>query len=361
MRILHFINNIDLSWYTMLLDTLRAQERQGHEVSVVVPPGGVNYKRLASDWPATSALEVRSSKFDYYAVWKLSRILHEQKIDVIHTHLTSSAQLGSAAARLAGIPCVASVLKITKKNRYMKCDKILPCSDAVHNDLRRQNVPENFMVRVYTGIDFRRYKEALDNKENARAEFGFDDSHKVIGTVARLVPMKGHSVLLDAFPAVVSKRPEARLLIVGDGELRPELEKQAAALGVADKVTFAGTRRDLPRILNSLDVSVLSSVAKEGLPVILVESVLFSVPVVMTDVAGIREVIRHGETGLLAPPNDPAAVAGMLIEALEKPNEAAARAQVAREFVLREFDVDRTAKQIEDVYKELLAARAGRP
>jgi glycosyltransferase involved in cell wall biosynthesis len=360
MRVLHFINNIDLSWYTMLLDTLRAQERRGHEVWAVLPPGGVNFKRLSQDWPRTAAIKVRSGKFDYFAVWQLSRMLREKNIGVLHTHLTSAAQLGSAAARLAGIPCVASVLKITKKRRYMKCDRILPCSNAVYDDLRRQNVPENFMRRVYTGIDFGRYREGLESKENARAELGFSGAHKVIGIIARLVPMKGHSVLLGAFPAVADKHPEARLLIVGGGELRPGLEKQARGLGIAGKTVFAGTRSDLPRILNSLDVSVLSSVAKEGLPVILVESVLFGIPAVMTDVAGIREVIRHGETGLLAPPNNPDALGRALLEVLEKPDEAATRARAARDFVIREFDVDYTTKQIDEVYNEALSERAGR-
>ncbi len=341
----------------MLMDTLRAQERRGHEAWVVVPPGGVNYKRLKQDWARTIPLNVRSSKFDYYASWKLASILRENKIDVLHTHLTSSALLGSAAARWAGIPCVASVLKMTSKRRYMKCDKLLPCSDAVMDDLRGQNVPENFMRRVYTGIDFKRYFETGQADEDARGEFGLAKEHKVAGVVARLVPMKGHKILLDAFQGVARRHPEARLLIVGDGELRPALEKQAEHLGIKDKTVFAGTRRDLRRILNTIDISVLSSVAKEGLPVILVESVLFSRPVIMSDVAGIREVVREGETGLLVQPNDAGALAGAICNVLENPEEAAARAKAALDFVRREFDVDFTAKQIEEVYNELLENR----
>jgi glycosyltransferase involved in cell wall biosynthesis len=360
MRILHFINNIDLSWYTMLLDMLRAQERHGHEVFVVVPPSGVNYTRLKKDGANVMPLEVRSSKFDYYASWRLSQILKEKKIDVLHTHLTSCAQLGSAAARMAGVPCVASVLKITKKNRYMKCDKLMPCSEAVMDCLREQHVPESFMRRVYTGIDFDRYKEGLENKGNAREEFGFGPEHEVAGVIARLVPMKGHSVLIGAFPAVAERRPNARLLIVGDGELKAPLEKQAVDLGIADRVVFAGTRLDLPRMLNTIDVSVLSSVAKEGLPVILVESVLFGRPVVMSDVAGIREVVRHGYSGLLVPANNPKALSDALIDTLEKPAEAVARARAAKDFVIREFDVNSTTRQIEEVYRETIAAKTKR-
>jgi glycosyltransferase involved in cell wall biosynthesis len=354
MRILHFVNNINLSWYNMFLDTVRAQEAQGHFVRVVFPPGGVNYKRLVGDNVNVSSLPVRSSKLDYWAALKLSRMLRAERIDVLHTHLTSSAQLGSAAARWASIPCVASVLKITKKQRYMKCSMLLPCSGYVYDDLRAQGVPESFMRRVYTGIDLDRVLRGHDPADSARAEFGWDASHKVIGSVARLVPMKGHTHLLDAAPLVLEKHPEARFLIVGDGELRPGLEDQARRLGVADKVVFAGTRLDLHRILNAMDISALASVDKEGLPIILVESCLFEKPAVMSDVAGIREIIKHGQTGWLVPPRDHAALAAALCDALDNPDRAAAMARAARDLTAREFDVKNTVKQIQEIYEQLI-------
>lgn len=354
MRILHFVNNINLSWYNMFLDTVREQEAQGHFVRAVFPPGGVNYKRLLGDGVNVTPLPVRSSKLDYWAAFKLSRILAAERIDVLHAHLTSSAQLGSAAARCAGIPCVASVLKITKKRRYMRCDMLLPCSDHVHGDLRAQGVPESMMRRVYTGINLERVLAGRNPADSARAEFGWDGTHRVIGSVARLVPMKGHTHLLDAAAIVLEKHPEARLLIVGDGELRPSLEDQARRLGVADKTAFAGTRLDLPRILNAMDISALASVDKEGLPVILVESCLFEKPAVMSDVAGIREIIRHGETGWLAPPRDHEALAEALCDALDDPVRAASMARAARDLAAREFDVRNTAAQMQEVYEQLV-------
>lgn len=354
MRILHFVNNINLSWYNMFLDTVRAQERRGHAVKAVFPPSGVNFKRLVADGVDVIPLPVRSSKFDYLAARKLSQLLKEHEIDVLHAHLTSAAQLGSAAAHWAGIPCVASVLKMTRKNRYMKCDMLLPCSGAVRDDLLRQGVPEGMMRRVYTGIDIRRVLESNKPEPGAREEFGFEPHHLVIGSVARLVPMKGHTHLLDAAPLVLERRPEARFLIVGDGELRPQLEEQAARLGVSNAVIFAGTRLDLGRILTAMDISVLASVDKEGLPIILVESCLFEKPAVMSDVAGIREIITDGVTGRLVPPGDHAALADALCKSLECPDEAAAMAREAAALVRREFDVDNTAAQLDEIYEGLL-------
>jgi glycosyltransferase involved in cell wall biosynthesis len=357
MRILHFVNNINLSWHNMFVDTVRAQERRGHRVEVVFPPSGVNYKRLLADGVNVTALPVRSSKFDYHAAFKLSQILRKNGIDVLHTHLTSAAQLGASAARRAGVPCVASVLKMTKKNRYMKCDVLLPCSDAVRDDLLRQGVPPSMLRRVYTGIDIERVLNSNRPEPGAREEFGFAPEHRVIGCVARLVPMKGHTHLLDAAPLVLERRPDARFLIVGDGELRASLEAQAKALGITGQVVFAGTRLDLGRILTATDIAVLSSVDKEGLPIILVESCLFGKPAVMSDVAGISEIIRDGVTGRLVPPRDPRALADALILTLENPAEADSMAAAANTLVRREFDVNNTAAQLDEIYAAVIEKR----
>ncbi len=357
MKILHFINNINLSWYTMFTDTIKAQQRRGHEVWTVFPPAGINYRRMVDDGFRVIPLPVRSSKFDYFAAWRLSRILRDKKIDILHTHLTSSALLGSAAARWAGVPCVASVLKMTKKRRYMRCDKLLPCSNAVMDDLLEQGVPREFMRRIYTGIDIRSFNDGFKPGCNAREEFGFGPEHSVLGTIARLVPMKGHEVLLDAMPKIKAKHPESRLLIVGDGELRPALEKQAKHLGVDDVTVFAGTRYDLQNILAAVNVVVMSSVGKEGLPVILVQACLAACPTVMTDVAGIREIIHNGETGLLTPPGDPDSLANAVDYILSDPQKATRMARAAREFVAREFDVNYTAGQMDEEYIQLLTGR----
>lgn len=360
MRILHFINNENLSWYQMFLDTIRAQERRGHWVKVVVPPGGVNYERLLGDNVRVRALPVRSSKFDIWSAWRLSRILRADKIDIIHTHLTSSALLGSIAARWAGgVPCVASVLKITNKRHYMRCDRLLPCSDAVCDDLLQQGVPAGMIRRVYTGIDFERFFAGFDPALNLREEFRWGEEHRIVISVARLVPMKGHRHLVDAAAEVVKTHPEARFLIIGDGELRSELERQTLALRIGQYFVFAGTRTELPALLNSADVSVLASVDKEGLPIALVESALMKKPLVMSDVAGIREMVKDGETGCLVPPCDPEALAEAIVRVLDEPERARKMAEAAEKLVRREFDVNSTTLQLEEEYEKLICKRNG--
>jgi glycosyltransferase involved in cell wall biosynthesis len=165
--------------------------------------------------------------------------------------------------------------------------------------------------------------------------------------------MKGHRHLIDALPRVAERHPEIRLLIVGDGELRADLEAQADRLGVRDRIVFAGTRLDLRRILNSIDVAVLASVDKEGLPMILVESALMRRPLVMTDVAGIREMVTDGETGWLVRPEDSTALADALCAALDDPAEAAKRATAAEVRVRAAFDVRATTRQMDEVYNSV--------
>ncbi|MEW5944634.1 MAG: glycosyltransferase [bacterium] len=359
-RVLHFINNENLSWYNMFLDTVRAQERRGHEVKVVVPPGGTNADRLEADGAEVIRLRVRSSKFDLWAARALSRIIRAEGAEIVHAHLTSSALLGSLAAGWAGTPCVASVLKITRKRHYMRCDRLLPCSDAVMESLLEQGVPAAMMRRVYTGIDFERFFAGFDPGENIRGQFGWGEGHRVAACIARLVPMKGHRHLVEAAALAAAAHPEVRFLLVGDGELRGALEAQAKRLGVGGIVHFAGTRTDLARILNSSDLSVLASVGKEGLPVAMVESALMKKPLVMTDVAGIREVVRDGGTGLLAPPGDARAFAAALIRMLEDPGAAERMALAAHEFVRREFNVDNTAAQMDEEYARAMGGGGGR-
>jgi glycosyltransferase involved in cell wall biosynthesis len=152
----------------------------------------------------------------------------------------------------------------------------------------------------------------------------------VVGNVARLVEQKGHRDLLAALARV----PDARLVLVGEGPLRPELERLAASLGIGERVEFLGHRDDVPELLAGFDVFAFPSLF-EGLCLAVIEAQAAGVPVVATPVGGIRETVIDGQTGLLVPPHDPAALAAGIARLLADPEEArrlarAARAQSAR-------------------------------
>lgn len=162
----------------------------------------------------------------------------------------------------------------------------------------------------------------------------------VIGSVARLAPQKGLDTLLDALPLVRGARPEARLVLAGDGELRGELERRAATLGLGEAVTFTGHVDDVPAVLAGLDVFAFPS-RFEGLCLAVIEAQAAGVPVVATPVGGIRETVIDGETGLLVPVDDAPALAQAVGRLLDDPSAAAELAAEARRRVRARFSIER--------------------
>jgi glycosyltransferase involved in cell wall biosynthesis len=169
----------------------------------------------------------------------------------------------------------------------------------------------------------------------------------MIGNVARLAPQKGHRYLIEAAPAVLQRHPEARFVVVGDGELRGELERQAAPLG--DRVIFAGARDDIPDLLASFDVFAFPSLF-EGLCLAVIEAQAAGVPVVATPVGGIRETVVDGETGFLCPPRDSAALAERIIECLDRPDLARRIAEAAQRRVQERFSERRMVAETLTLY-----------
>ena len=173
---------------------------------------------------------------------------------------------------------------------------------------------------------------------------------RLIGNVARLAPQKGHRYLLEAAPAVLERHPDVRFVIVGDGELRAELERQAAPLG--DRVLFTGARGDVPDLLASFEVFAFPSLY-EGLCLAVIEAQAAGVPVVATPVGGIRETVVDGETGFLCPPRDPGALAARIGFCLDHAEEARRVAASAREQVRARFSEERMLAETLRLYERM--------
>lgn len=171
-------------------------------------------------------------------------------------------------------------------------------------------------------------------------------------TLARLEKQKGIPYLLD----VASRVPEASFAIAGDGPDRAALEMRARELGIADRVTFLGRRSDVPELLAATDVFMLPSLY-EGLPLTVLEAMAAGRPVIATAAGGTGEVVIDGETGLLVPPADPAALAAALRRLLADPAEAVRLAATARDRVQRDYGIDVMVRRIESIYDEVRGGR----
>lgn len=193
---------------------------------------------------------------------------------------------------------------------------------------------------VYYGIDLERFSRGRP----ALAKDG-----PLVGNVARLAPQKGHRYLIEAAPLVLERHPDVRFVVVGEGELRGELEAQAARAGVGDRFLFTGERDDVPDLLASFDVFAFPSLF-EGLCLAVIEAQAAGVPVVATPVGGIRETVIPGVTGLHCPPRDPAGLAAQIDRLLSEPEEARRMAEEARKRVFQRFSEQRMVEETIALY-----------
>jgi glycosyltransferase involved in cell wall biosynthesis len=197
------------------------------------------------------------------------------------------------------------------------------------------------------------------DRSRARAELGLDDDDFVVGAVARLSPQKAHHLLLEAISVLARRDPRVHLVLLGDGERRGELERLAHDLGIADRVLFAGVRRDVAELLPAFDVSSLSSV-HEAMPLGVIESMAACLPVVATDCGALRDLVSEGESGYLVPVGDVAGLVERLALLAADPHLRARLGASGRARVMRDFTIASTARGYEALLTGLVAQHDGR-
>jgi glycosyltransferase involved in cell wall biosynthesis len=294
----------------------------------------------------------------------LVRVLKRESPRILHCHRHRATVYGTIAARLSGVPVVISHSHGTPAERlwrrpgrrfiYRWVDRIITVSEAAGKDiLSAERLEPEKVVTVRNGIDIGRFERILP-QDAAKRNPGIPAADFVYGTVGRLQPVKGHSCLLDAFAEVLKRKPQAYLVIVGDGALRKALEDKARSLGVFSRVLFLGYRRDIPELLAAFDVFVFPSL-REGLPLALLEAMASRLPVVVSDAGGIRDVFGGGGFGRMFPAGNASALAEAMMEVATLSGEERLRmGEKARKRVEEEFTKDAMCKSIMDIYGELL-------
>jgi glycosyltransferase involved in cell wall biosynthesis len=310
------------------------------------------------------------SRWDPRGIYRLMRLMRQERIRIVHTHMYASNISGVVAARLAGVPVVVSqVHNVNHWNSRRQVsmdsllngwrDKIIAVSEAVRQDyIETTGIDPQRCVVIHNGLnleDFNRPSQAAQ----VRQKWGIDSDDKVVGVIARLVSQKDHETFLRAARLVKDKMAGVKFLIVGEEEESgrlARLEALAVELGLKQEVIFTGLQRDIPAVLSIMDVSVLSSV-KEGFSNVVLESMAGGVPVVATDVGGNSEAIVEGVTGLLVPPKDPAALAQAITKLLEDPDSRKAMGRAGRARVEKLFSMRRVVEQTVNLYRDLLRQR----
>ncbi len=206
---------------------------------------------------------------------------------------------------------------------------------------------------IYNAVDVELLSTVETNRNKYLEEFGFSDQVCIIGCVARLEKMKGHRYLISAFADLLNSNPECRLLLIGDGPERRQIEEQIRTLGVEEYVTLTGIRHDVPQLLKIFDIFVSASL-KEGMPYTLVEALAAGVTVVATDVIGNRDIIHDGENGILVQSEDINSIEDALRKLIEEPELCDRLRMTGQEDARIRFSLDYSQEQLFGLYGKLV-------
>ena len=372
MRVVHLIDHMGAGGaQRVVLDLVEARDPALEAAVLSLRDACLPDARVRLEAAGASYLGIGLSARAPLALRRLRSSLAQLAPDVLHTHLEFSDTVGVLAALSLGRtrPRVVSHVHNDPAHQYRlahrlagrllagRTDAHIVASPSLAEAVRSAfaNRPRRLEVIPY-GIHPRGFDRPRDEQGAALRQ----GAKRVVGTIGRLARQKATHRLLRATPRLLEAEPSTRVLIVGDGPLRRQLEAESRALGVAEAVDFLGYQSDLSTVYAALDVFVLPS-RYEGVPLALLEAMALGVPCVASRVAGIREVVEDGATGLLVDSADPAALAAAILRLFSDAGLRGALCDNARRLVLRDYTRERMVARIEALYRELVRQRSAAP
>jgi glycosyltransferase involved in cell wall biosynthesis len=307
--------------------------------------------------------------YSYRNIRDIISLCKQHQVDVVHCHLSDAEFLGILAGWIYGAQRIIStvhapvllperqsgdirnVLRIVATRLlYRLTNVVVAVSDDVAQQLKHVfHLSSGKIKIVMNGIDVESMHRIQPNPEILQSLSSLR-GRKLILSVGRLMPPKGHECLINAMPHLIQRIDNVGLLLVGDGELKASLEQLSQELKVQEVICFLGNRSDIPDILASSDVFVMPSYS-EGTSMALLEAMAASKPIVATDIPGNRAVIKHGHNGLLVPPGNPEKLADAIFFLLNHPQIAAEYGKNAYQDVFQHFNIDDTIAQLITIWK----------
>lgn len=378
------VATVDVSLYFLLRNQLHAIREHGYRVVAISAPGPWAKKLVAEGFPHM-AVDFSRKNFspvrDLVAFWQLYRIFRRNAFAVVHTHNPKPGFYGQVAAKLAGTPRIVNTVHgyifherspFLFRHIFIWVERIAAvCSTVILSQnkedlltaLHNRICSAEKIAYIGNGIDVGRFDpDRFDEpfRMKKRRELGLDPGAFVVGFVGRLVREKGVLELFEAVRILKERNVPITLLIVGEEDKdKPDRIRRgdANAYGIENECRFLGFRLDMCELYAVMDVFVLPS-HREGFPRSAMEACAMRVPCVASDIRGCREVVSHGENGLLVPPGDPMALSEAVGKIAADPEGAKRMGERGRAIALARFDETKLFRKVLDVYDTLLARGA---
>lgn len=337
--------------------------RLGHHSVVAAHPRGVLYRRLSASGFPVRPLAIRNH-FDVVAGMRLRRLVRTGGYDLVHFHTARAHALSPWLAKVAVKRIVTRRMDYALRNgpatRFLytrQVDAVVAISARVQASLLAAGVPLSSIHLIPSGIRTTRFVPDPQTRLQVRRAYGFPGHEGVVLSVGALVQRKGHHTLLQAASQLKRQGLPLRYLICGEGPLRPALETEARRLELGEEVFFTGFCPDVSHLLAAADFFVHVPLW-EGLGVAVIEALAAGLPVIASHVGGIPELVIDQQTGLLVPPQDPAALAAALSRLVYDSSYAAALGHAGQQHARTHFDADAMAKRNEALYYQVLGLEA---
>jgi glycosyltransferase involved in cell wall biosynthesis len=304
---------------------------------------------------------------------QIANIIRQNDINLLHSQGARADFFARIAGKIAKVPhilCTVAMLVegfdvgLLRKKIYRFMDsfseryveRFIVVSETLKKALiEGHGISSERIVKIYNGIELDKFRPDL-NQPNFKKQWRIAPETSLIGAIGRMVWQKGFEFLIKAISDIAEVAPEARFMLVGDGPLRPDLENLARKLDVYDRIIFTGFRSDIPDLLSTMDIIVVPSLL-EGFPMITLEAMAMAKPIIASDISGIKEQIKDGESGILVPPKDSKALATAILKILSTNEAAESIGLAARQTVEEKFSIDKMVMETERLYSSLLQGR----
>jgi glycosyltransferase involved in cell wall biosynthesis len=295
-----------------------------------------------------------------FRFWQL---LRQERPVIIHNWLYHASLMGRILGRLAGVPIVVTARhsvqfgSIWREYLHRWTGRLDDRTILICDFMRQQEIgPAARYVTIYNGIPPIHFPVRTGARQALQTELKLPPTAVLVLTTGRLHPVKGHAEAIPALAQVVAQRPDVHFVWAGEGEERPLLEQRLARYNLTGRVHLLGNRDDVPALLTASDLFLLPS-HSEGLSVAVLEAMAAGLPVVATAVGGTPELVIDGESGLLVPPRDPAALAEAILALLNDPGLAQRLGENGRYRATTQFTIQQMVQQTESLYEQLLDCR----